>query len=165
MNECLEIKNILAGGKRIFECELIYTDYKFGILKYVLEKLNTVSNLELPEGTITYAFYWVDRPYTLYKWYMGRKIYANYFNIADRITLSDNKFEWRDLIVDILISPKGIVEVLDEDELPQTISEKLRKYIFDSVTLIKNNHRGICQETYQLLEQYVWNSKDAYHFQ
>ena len=163
MNKCLEIKNLLAGGKRIFECELIYTDYQFGILKYVLEKSYTVSNLLLPEGAITYAFYWVDRPYTLYKWYQGRKNLANYFNIADRITLSDNKFEWRDLIVDILISPKGIVEVLDEDELPDTISEKLRTYIFDSVVLIKNNLHGICQETCQLLEQYAWNNKDAFH--
>lgn len=165
MNKCLEIKYLLAGGKRIFECELIYTDYQFGILKYVLDKSFTVSNLLLPKGAITYAFYWVDRPYTLYKWYKGRKNLANYFNIADRITLSDNKFEWRDLTVDILVSSNNILEVLDEDELPQTISEKLRTYIFDSVALIKNNLHGICQETYQLLEQYVWNSKDAYHFQ
>ncbi len=151
MNKCLEIKHILAGGKQIFECELIYTDYQFGILKYVLEKSYTVSNLELPEGTITYAFYWVDRPYTLYKWYDGRKNLANYFNIADRITLSDNKFEWRDLIVDVLISPKGIVEVLDEDEIPEDIDLEIKKYIYQNKEYILREYPQIILETDQIL--------------
>ncbi|MBL7066731.1 MAG: DUF402 domain-containing protein [Candidatus Marinimicrobia bacterium] len=151
MNKCLEIKYLLAGGKRIFECELIYTDYQFGILKYVLEKSFTVSNLKLPEGAITYAFYWVDRPYTLYKWYMGRKIYANYFNIADRITLSDNKFEWRDLIVDILISPKGIVEVLDEDEIPEGTDLEIKKYIYRNKEYILREYPQIILETDKIL--------------
>ncbi|MCK4716639.1 MAG: DUF402 domain-containing protein [Candidatus Marinimicrobia bacterium] len=151
MNKCLEIKHILAGEKRIFECELIYTDYKFGILKYVLEKSYTVSNLLLPKGTITYAFYWVDRPYTLYKWYDGRKNLANYFNIADRITLLVNKFEWRDLIVDILISPKGIVEVLDEDEIPEGIDLEIKKYIYQNKEYILREYPQIILETDQIL--------------
>jgi len=153
MNKCLEIKNILAGGKRIFECELIYTDYQFGILKYVLEKSYTVSNLLLPKGAITYAFYWIDRPYTLYKWYDGRKNLANYFNIADRITLSDNKFEWRDLTVDILISPKGIVEVLDEEEIPEGTDLEIKKYIYQNKEYILREYPKIIFETDKILTE------------
>lgn len=153
MNKCLEIKNILAGGKRIFECELIYTDYQFGILKYVLEKSYTVSNLLLPKGAITYAFYWVDRPYTLYKWYIGRKILANYFNIADRINLSDNKFEWRDLTVDILILPKGIVEVLDENEIPEGTDLEIKKYIYQNKEYILREYPQIILETDKILAE------------
>jgi len=153
MNKCLEIKNLLAGGKRIFECELVYTDYQFGILKYVLDKSYTVSNLKLPKGAITYAFYWVDRPYTLYKWYNGRKNLANYFNIADRITLSDNKFEWRDLTVDILISPKGIVEVLDEDEISDDTDLEIKEYIYQNKEYILRKYSQIILETDKILTE------------
>ncbi len=152
MKSCIEIKNLLAGGRVTFNCKLVALNKKSGVLEYILENEYKVNSLILPEGTITYAFYWKDRPFTLYKWFdKNKNILGNYFNIADSIKLTENEFEWRDLIIDILVSPKGVLEVLDEDELPYDLNEKLMKYIENSKNLILREYEFIINETDKLI--------------
>jgi len=152
MTRFREKKKLLNGNEVIYECELLTASEKFGILKYILEKKYKVNSLILPKGSTTYAFYWVERPYTLYKWYdINGKILGNYFNIADLIKLTENEFEWRDLVVDVLVSPEGALEVLDEDELPDDIDKKLMRYIENSKNLILQEYKFIIKETDELI--------------
>ena len=148
MKICTEIKNLLEGGRVKFNCKLIALNKESGVLEYILENRYKVGSLILPKGSITYAFYWIDRPYTLYKWFdKNGNILGNYFNIADSIKLTENEFKWRDLIVDILVSPEGVLEVLDEDELPYDLDKKLMKYIENSKNLILQDYKYIIKET------------------
>ena len=154
MKKILEKKHLLNGDTRVYDCELIYKNHKLGILKYVLEKQYDVSGLILPIASVTYAFYWIDRPYTLYRWYYRGKNIGNYFNIADQIVLNDSEFEWRDLTVDILYLPDNLPKVLDEDELPSEISSHLLEYINTAKKDVIEKFQGIMAETDQLLRQY-----------
>ncbi|MDO9548399.1 MAG: DUF402 domain-containing protein [Candidatus Marinimicrobia bacterium] len=154
MKKILEKKHLINGDIRVYDCELIYNNQSFGILKYVLEKQYNVSGLILPQSSIAYAFYWINRPYTLYRWYHDGKNIGNYFNIADQIVLNDSEFEWRDLAVDILYLTDNLPKVLDEDELPSETPDHLLEYIYSAKSQIIEKYQNIITETDQLLKQY-----------
>jgi len=149
---CREVKHLLSGEVRTFDCELIALNKNLGILRYILEKPYLVNNLILPEHTQTYAFYWELRPFNLYRWFdrQGEHL-GDYFNVADQIRLSSFQFEWRDLVVDVFITPQGELSVLDENELPTDIGESLAHYIDQATQLIIGNHKKILGELDSLI--------------
>lgn len=156
MKSCKEKKRFLSGKEIIYNCELVTLDIKFGILKYVVEHQQQVGALILRTGTVSYGFYWIDRPYILYKWFNKYgDVLGNYFSIADSVRLSEQEFFWRDLIVDILILPSGNVEVLDEDEEPEFIDENLRNYIESGKQMLIRNYQVVIDKTDIILNRYV----------
>lgn len=146
MPVCVETKLTLSAKVDRFECHLLLVNGSFGILKYVIEKHYEVHGIQLRPGDVTYGLYWQDRPYTLYVWPQahGRRIY--YFNIADRVSLSVKEFIWRDLAVDVLIDDDAAVHVLDENELPGSLSVPLLEFIESAKNDIVRNHQKIIQE-------------------
>jgi len=147
---CKEVKRLLAGGEVIYRCELIHVEEDFGILKYVFDEEFKIEDIIIHPGTVSYGFYWMDRPYNLYMWF-DKNIIAYYFNIADSLYLSKQKFVWRDLIVDVLVLPNGFVKVLDEEEIPLSIDKNLKDYIELGKKTILQNYKTIIQE---ILENY-----------
>ena len=84
----------------------------------------------LPAGTVSYGYFWESRAYNVYHWVdNSADTLALYFNIADSTRIGIDRVEWRDLAVDVLITPDGRCRVLDEDELPAGIDPALRRYI------------------------------------
>ena len=84
----------------------------------------------LPRGTISFGYFWEQRPYNVYHWIDPlQDTVALYFNIADGTRISQRSIEWRDLTVDVLITPDGRCRVLDEHELPANIDAGLLHYI------------------------------------
>ena len=155
MKPCKEKKKLLSGKEIIYNCELVTLDIKFSILKYVIEHQQQVGSLLLRAGTVSYGFYWIDRPYILYKWFSKNgDLLGDYFSIADSVRLSTKEFFWRDLIVDILVLPTGNVEVLDEDEVPEFLEENLRNYIKSGKQILLRNYHAIIAETNTILNQY-----------
>lgn len=148
----IEKKKLLNGITRQYECERILYTRNFGILKYVLEKPYQVARLVLPQNTVTMAFYWCDRPYTLYRWYFQQNNIGNYFNIADRIVLQETEFRWRDLVVDILIYQNRELEILDWEELPAEIPVDLYSYILSATEQVKSNYLSTIKETDEILK-------------
>lgn len=149
---CREVKYLLLTGKtRVFDCERLSFQNDRGILKYILKDTITVNNQILPQDTITYGFYWQKRPYTLYRWFDPQGAHlGDYFNIADRVNLNPAQFEWRDLIVDIFISPQGKITVLDEDELPPDLNSELARNIHQATGQVLQNFVSILSETDRL---------------
>ena len=156
-NFCKERKKLLSGKEIIYNCELVTLDRRFGILKYLVEKQQKVGTLVLPTGTVSYGFYWIDRPYILYKWFSKKNgnILGDYFSIADSVRLSTKEFSWRDLIVDILVLPSGNVEILDEDEVTEFLEENLQDYIESEKQMLLRNYQGVIAETNAILNQHV----------
>lgn len=149
----IEKKELLNGTIRLYECEPVLFNRNFGIIKYVLPKPHPVASLLLPENTLTLAFYWRDRPYTLYRWYYQQRNLGNYFNIADRIILKETEFHWRDLVVDVLIDENQTVEILDRNELPAELSAPLQRYIDSATEHVTANYMSIFQETDLILHE------------
>jgi uncharacterized protein len=152
MKSCNERKKYLLGGEIVYPCELIALRDEFGILKYLVDRQHIVGSLIITPDTISYAFYWTDRPYVLYSWFNSNgQVIGHYFNVADSISLSAHEFSWRDLIVDILILPAGQIEILDEDEIPESLDPDMRKHIESIKQLILQNHQTIIDEISEIL--------------
>ena len=125
-----EIKTTLAGERKTFDCELLTLVPGEAVVIYRMPETMRLEDILLPEGTISLGYFWESRPYNVYHWIDDQKqTLALYFNIGDNTQIDANTIAWRDLTVDILITPDGRCRVLDEDELPADLAPGLREYI------------------------------------
>jgi hypothetical protein len=128
----LEIKRTLDGREKRFSCRRLAgdADHQRAVLLFVHDQAMHVHGVDLAPGTITFGYFWADRPYNAYHWLdaMGATI-GVYFNLADETRITDDVLEWRDLTVDVLTTAAGRVDVLDEDELPAELDPALRAHI------------------------------------
>ncbi len=157
---CKEVKRLLTGGEVIYRCELIHVEEGFGILKYVFNKEFKIEDIIIHPGTVSYGFYWMDKPYNLYMWF-DKNITVYYFNIADSLYLSREEFVWRDLIVDVLVLPNGFVKVLDEEEIPSSIDKSLKNYIKSGKNKVLQDYKTIIQEARKILSTHLELPEDG----
>ncbi|SRR6266478_6059878 len=128
----LEIKRTLSGREKRFSCRLLHgdPDGHRAVLLFVSQEPMHVHGIDLPPGTVTFGYFWRDRPYNAYHWLDTRgDTIGVYFNLSDSTRISADVLTWRDLTVDILATPAGRLEVLDEDELPADLDPNLRRDI------------------------------------
>jgi hypothetical protein len=115
----LELKRTLDGCQKTFQCRLVAGDDRQAVLLFVAPAPMHVHGVDLPAGTVTFAHYWTDRLYNVYHWLDARGgTIGFYFNLADSTAIEEGRLAWRDLTVDVLATPDGRLEVLDEHELP-----------------------------------------------
>jgi predicted RNA-binding protein associated with RNAse of E/G family len=89
-----------------------------------------VHGVDLPAGTVSVGHFWTGRPYNVYHWLRADGATVGYyFNLADRTSWTAERLDWRDLTVDVLATPAGRLDVLDEDELPTELDTKVRAHI------------------------------------
>ena len=118
--EILELKRTLDGQEKRFACRLIEGDRRQAVVLFIAPAAMHVHGIDLPAGTVTFGYFWTDRLYNVYHWLGERgQTIAFYFNLADRTVIADGRLEWRDLTLDVLATPAGRLDVLDEDELPR----------------------------------------------
>jgi hypothetical protein len=152
MRACREKKLALSGETEIYRCELVSLRSDRGVLRYIIDREYDVAGFRLSPGDETLAFYWPDRPYTLYVWFRKRQgDRAYYFNIADAVALRPDEFLWRDLAVDILVDENGTVRVLDEHELPHDLPSGLLDYIMKAKDHILAHFGDILEEAEKLI--------------
>jgi hypothetical protein len=145
----LEIKRTLDGREKRFQCKWLDGDPALGrvTVLFVSTEAIRVHGLDLPTGTVTFGHFWTDRPYNAYHWMNPRgETIGIYFNLSDRTTMTNDLLQWRDLTVDILTTPAGRVDVLDEDELPADLEAPLRRWIDDGkAAILADPHRAIVE--------------------
>jgi predicted RNA-binding protein associated with RNAse of E/G family len=113
----LEIKRTVDGREHRFRCTLLRRSRDWVVLRYVLPSPTMVGTLALPAGGETIAHYWPDRPYTAYHWLdPGGRTLGIYLNAATAVEIDTTAVRWVDLALDVLVTPGGGVEVLDDDE-------------------------------------------------
>lgn len=124
--DVLEVKRTLRGGVHTFPCQAVELTRDRAVLLYTLPSPGQVAGLALPAGTLTIAYYWIDRPYNVYHWIspVGHTL-AYYFNLSGPVSLTPDTVEWEDLEVDILVTPDGRARVLDEDRVPESAAGRL----------------------------------------
>ncbi|HBY93834.1 MAG TPA: hypothetical protein DEP84_07655 [Chloroflexi bacterium] len=150
----VEVKVRLSGERLHFTCELLEQRPDRVVLRYVLPGAGRVHDVELPAGTMTIAYYWPERPYNVYHWVQpdGRTI-AHYFNLSGPATIADDRVEWQDLVVDVLVTPDGRVRVLDEDELPSWLEDEVREHIAWALGEVVATWPGAVHETEAITPQ------------
>ncbi len=126
----VEIKQTLAGTLKRFDCLKLAGDQRHVVVLWVAREPMHVHGVDLPAGTISFGHFWTDRFYNVYHWVDAAQQTAGlYFNIADRTRIGPAQLEWRDLVVDVLATPGGRLEVLDEDELPATLAPDVAEHL------------------------------------
>jgi len=126
----VEIKTTLAGERKEFDCELLKFTRGEVVVIYRMPHDVQLEDLLLPKDSISIGYFWEDRAYNAYHWIDEQcQTLALYFNICDNTRISAHQVAWRDLTVDVLITPDLRCRVLDEDELPDDIDSDLRVYI------------------------------------
>ena len=125
-----EIKRTLAGAEKRFACRLIARDDRSAVVLWVAPEAMGVHGFDLPAGTISFGHFWTDRPYNVYQWLdPGGRILGYYFNIAGETRIGAEVIDWQDLVVDVLATPDGGLQVLDQDELPADLDGATRARI------------------------------------
>ncbi len=135
----IEEKHRLSGERLEFECQSIsYRSDRLAVL-YRLPQDTTVADLRLKAGTLSIGYFWSDRNYNVYHWLSpaGRSL-GLYVNIADQTQISPERVIWRDLIIDLLITPDGRCRVLDEEELNADLPGSLLQLIDEQRKLLES---------------------------
>jgi predicted RNA-binding protein associated with RNAse of E/G family len=126
----VEIKHKLTGGEERFDCLRLSGGTEHAVLLWIAPGPMHVHGVELPAGTISFGHFWTGRFYNVYHWLdADRRTLGFYFNLADRTRIGEAELVWRDLVVDVLATPAGRLELLDEDELPPVIEPEAAAHI------------------------------------
>lgn len=128
----VEIKRTLDGKIIEYAAEpLVVDDNERVVLLYRIDIAEMVAGgrITLPAGTLSFGYFWFDRPYNVYHFIYAGETLVHYINIGRFRSLSATELVWDDCAVDVLAFPDGSVEVLDEDEVPETIDQSLREFI------------------------------------
>ncbi len=126
----VEVKQTMAGGEKRFDCLRLAGGAGHAVLLWITPAPMRVHGVELPAGTISFGHFWTNRFYNVYHWLdADRRTLGFYFNLADRTQIGEAELVWRDLVVDVLATPAGRLEVLDEDELPVLVDPEVAAHI------------------------------------
>ncbi|HLW46770.1 MAG TPA: DUF402 domain-containing protein [bacterium] len=121
-----EVKRRLDGSVRMYPCEAAEVAEDHAVLLYRITGAGRVADVQLMPGTLTVAYYWTGRPYNVYHWIApSGETLAYYFNLSGPVTIGRDRLEWEDLEVDVLVTPEGRVQVLDEDAVPASAAARL----------------------------------------
>ncbi len=149
----VEIKTTLAGERKHFDCELLTLAPGEAVVGYRMPCDMMLEDLMIPRGSLSLGYFWEDRAYNAYHWVDDNlQTLALYFNICDNTRISTAQIAWRDLTVDILISPDLRCRVLDEDELPDDIDNEL-------LSRITATRDALCADSARLLPDFETRSR------
>lgn len=145
----MERKRRLDGSQVEFRCERLGVEPgRHALLRFVTtaERRIEGTDLTLARGTVTLGHFWSDRPYTLYAFSKDGAVLAHYFSIVEDVRIAQDSVEYLDLVVDVLVDPRGTATVLDEDELPEQLAPRHRRTINTALEEIGGNTRRIIAE-------------------
>ena len=126
----VEVKQTLSGAEKRFDCLKLAGDARHVVVLWIAREPMHVHGVDLPAGTISFGHFWTDRFYNVYHWVdAAQRTIGLYFNIADRTRIGPAQLEWRDLVEDVLATPAGRLDVLDEDELPPALADDVAEHL------------------------------------
>jgi hypothetical protein len=148
-----EVKRRLDGSEERFACELVHRTKSFVVVSFPLP----AAVGDLPKGSTTLGWFWTRRPYDLYR-FVGNDggVLRHRFDVVDEVRIADDRVEYLDLIVDVLVSPTGEITIEDEDELQRAakrgrVDERRVEAIERALTTIARDWRRIVREALAVL--------------
>jgi len=137
LSPIVEIKRTLAGEEKRFDCLRLAGNADHVVVLWIAPAPMHVHGVDLPAGTVSFGHFWTERFYNVYHWLdVEHRTVGFYFNIADRTRIAPGELEWRDLVVDVLATPAGRLDLLDEHELPKILDAEAAAHIADGKAAI-----------------------------
>lgn len=122
----LEVKEKLNGERHEFASALLAEAPDEVVTLYVLPRDGGLGGVPLTGGTRCLGYFWSARAYNVYHAVdAAGQTLVFYINLSDRTVITPEAITWRDLIVDVVVTPDGQCRVLDEDELPPDLDPAL----------------------------------------
>jgi uncharacterized protein len=147
--DILETKETLDGTRQTFRCRALARRPGEVVVLFLLPEARSVHGHLLPAGTVTFGYFWADRPYNVYHWMTrtGATI-AFYVNLVEDTRIEDDTLFFRDLTVDVLLpgDPRLRPRVLDENELPVTLDAATRARIEDARAMVLEQAPALREE-------------------
>jgi len=151
-----EIKHRLDGSIKRFECLPVHVSDDEAVIIYELRREVRVEDVVLPAGSLTFGYFWSKCHYNVYHWVTETgETLGIYFNVCDKINIGKDVVSWRDLIIDLLVTPDGRCRVLDTDELPQDLDEELASLIEETEKYLKCQYRSIVDKVKETTARYM----------
>lgn len=122
MGDFIERKRRLDGTELTFDCDRVDVNRRRAICVYRSTGTFKTPHFTMHEGTLSFGFFWTRRPYILYRITDPDGTVAGYrFDVVDDVRIADGGVSYRDLIIDVWVSPEGCIEIEDEDELAEAV--------------------------------------------
>jgi predicted RNA-binding protein associated with RNAse of E/G family len=114
----LETKESLDGRREMFECLALRLSRSLAIVRFDHPAERRVAGFFFPVGSYTIGFFWARRSYNCYRFTGpdGAAI-AYRFDVVDRVRIRPGHVGYRDLLLDLWVSPAGVVTVEDDDDV------------------------------------------------
>jgi len=148
-----EVKRRLDGSVEEFDCELVHRTESVVVVSFRIP----VAVGDVPKGSNTLGWFWPRRPYNIYR-FVGKDGAAllHRFDVVDEVRIDDERVEYLDLIVDVLVSPTGEITIEDENELKTAakrgrVDERRVEAIERTLTTITRDWRRIAREALAVL--------------
>ena len=110
-----EYKLKANGILKSYQCELVYQHKNLRVLSFVMPTGSTSfkTTISIPEGTISYGYFWLQRPYNIYRMKHNDEIIAHRFDAISDLYYTSDSVYYRDLVLDWWLTPNG--ELIEED--------------------------------------------------
>jgi hypothetical protein len=131
----VEVKRMLDGKVLEYPCKSVL--FEPGVRAVILCEIEEPEpvvggRLTLAPGTLSYGYFWLERPYVPYHWLVDGTTMLHYINLGRVVTLEETRVVWDDYAVDVLLWPDGRVEVVDEDEVPPATDKSILTFIAEA---------------------------------
>lgn len=114
----LETKESLDGRQESFACTALRIGRSFAIVRFDHPAERRVAGFFFPAGSYTVGFFWSRRTYNCYRFTGPDRVPIAYrFDVVDRVRIRPGRVSYRDLLLDLWVSPAGAVTVEDEDDV------------------------------------------------
>lgn len=148
----VETKRTLDGRAQRFECIGVSYSPRLAVIRFNLSGMRRLGDYVFPAGSYSLGFFWPGRSYNCYRFTRsdgGAILYR--FDVVDRVRIAPGRVTYRDLALDVLVSPEGQVTVEDEDEVAAAarhgwIGARERRRIDLTRALLVARHRRIIAE-------------------
>ncbi|MGD9892451.1 MAG: DUF402 domain-containing protein [Dehalococcoidia bacterium] len=114
----LETKESLDGRSETFACTALSISRSLAIVRFDHPAERRVAGFFIPAGSYTVGFFWARRTYNCYRFTGPDQVAIAYrFDVVDRVRIRPEHVSYRDLLLDLWVSPAGAITVEDEDDV------------------------------------------------
>ena len=153
----LETKESLDGRSETFECLALRVSRSVAIVRFDHPAERRVAGFFFPAGSYTVGFFWAHRTYNCYR-FTGpdHAAIAYRFDVVDRVRIRPGHVSYRDLLLDLWISPAGVVTVEDDDDVAAAsasglLDQRQQATIERTRALVMRRHARIISECESLI--------------
>lgn len=148
----IETKRTLDGRVQRFECAAVSYAPRLAVVRFNLSGRRRLGEYIFQAGSYSLGYFWPGRSYNCYRFTGpdgGAILYR--FDVVDRVRIAPGRVAYRDLALDVLVSPEGRITVEDEDEVAAAeragwIGARERRRIDLTRALLVTRHRRIIAE-------------------